>query len=314
MSIVVHIGDSGSATEDVQQRLCLVGCLEKSQVDGEFGETTALGVKAFCKRANVECDTQEERAGNVSTKIWNALIDATFALGDRTLFLKMPHFHGHDVFVLQRALGALGFNCAHIDGIFGATTEMALRKFQMNMGLPTDGIAGAYTYAALQRLKYSWEDKEVVQLDMPVGFARAADALEKKPICLFGTQEFTRLVAQRMHNLALATTPASKVVSADSLSVPPDANMLRVHIVLPDEKRSLLPRVTYGEHTLASRLRAAIAGLAHGIHLIEIELPGSVWEEAGIDRSAQHFAITLLDALCAAVTPPPQPTQPTHKV
>ena len=301
MNIVVHITDTGDAVKDVQERLCLVGCLEKSQVDGIFGDATAQGVKTFCKRENITDLTNEEIAGNITTRIWNALIDASFALGDRTLFLRMPHFHGHDVIVLQRALGALGFNCANIDGIFGATTESALRKFQMNMGLPTDGIAGAYTYAALRRLKYSWEDKEVVQLDMPVGFARAADALEKKPVCLFGTTPFTRLVANRMHNLALATTPASKVVSADSLSTPPNANMLRVHIVMPDEKRTLLPRVTYGEHTLASRLRAAIEGLTHGIHLIEVELPGYTWEDAGEDRSAQHFAITLLDALCTAL-------------
>ncbi len=302
MSIVVHIGDRGVGVKDVQQRLCLVGCLEKSQIDGIFGETTARGINTFCKRENIQCETEEERQGNVSTKIWNSLIDASFALGDRTLYLRMPHFHGHDVLVLQRALGALGFNCTNIDGIFGATTESALRKFQTNMGLPTDGIAGAYTYAALQRLKYSWVDKEVVQLDMPVGFARAADALEKKPICLFGTQPFTRIVAKRMHNLALATTPASKVVSAQALSVPPDSDMLRVHIVLPDEKKSLLPRVAYGEHTLASRLRAAIEGLRCGIHLIEIELPGSTWADAGEERSAQHFAITLLDALCAAIS------------
>ena len=301
MNIVVHINDTGDAVKDVQERLCLVGCLEKSQVDGEFGDTTAHAVQTFCKREKLIDLTEAERAGNVTNKIWNALIDASFAMGDRTLFLRMPHFHGHDVIVLQRALGALGFNCANIDGIFGATTESALRKFQMNMGLPTDGIAGAYTYAALRRLKYSWEGKEVVQLDMPVGFARAAEALEKKPICLFGTTPFTRDVSGRMHNLALATTPTSKVVSADSLSTPPDTDMLRVHIVMPDEKRTLLPRVTYGEHTLASRMRAAIEGLTHGIHLIEVELPGHAWEDAGEERSAQHFAITLLDALCAAL-------------
>ena len=32
-------------------------------------------------------------------------------------------------------------------------------------------------------------------------------------LCLFGTQEFTRSVASRMSNLALATNPASKIVS-----------------------------------------------------------------------------------------------------
>jgi hypothetical protein len=35
---------------------------------------------------------------------------------------------------------------------------------------------------------------------------------------------------------------------------------------------------------------------------IAIELPGRVWEDAGEGRSAQHFAITLLDALCTALS------------
>ena len=300
--VIVGVGDEGAAVLDVQQRLCLVGCLERAQVDGHFGEITARGVQAFCKRSHVEIENESENAGNVTQKIWNALIDASYAMGDRTLYLRMPHFHGHDVMVLQRALGALGFNCGTTDGIFGAKTESALRKFQTNMGLPTDGIAGAYTYAALQRLKYSWEDKEVVQLDMPIGFARAASVLERKPICLFGTCSFTRAVAHRMYNLALATTPSSKVVSAEALSVPPGADTLRVHIVMPNEKKSFLPRVAYGEHTLASRLRTAIEGLENGVHLIEVEVPGNTWEDAGEERSAQHFAITLLDALCAALS------------
>lgn len=34
---------------------------------------------------------------------------------------------------------------------------------------------------------------------------------------------------------------------------------------------------------------------------IAVELPGSMWEDAGMGRSAQHFAITLLDALCTAL-------------
>ena len=32
-----------------------------------------------------------------------------------------------------------------------------------------------------------------------------------------------------------------------------------------------------------------------------VELPGTVWEDAGEARSMQHYAITLLDALCSAL-------------
>ena len=52
-----------------------------------------------------------------------------------------------------------------------------------------------------------------------LGFARAADDARAQCARLFGTQDFTRSVASRMSNLALATNPASKIMSADSLLV-----------------------------------------------------------------------------------------------
>lgn len=290
--------DKGPAVEDVQQRLATIGLLDSSEVDGVFGDTTGEAVRAFCKQANLPVSDE------VDEKVWTALVDASFRLGDRTLYLRMPHFHGHDVVELQHALGALGFACGATDGIFGAFTELALRKFQMNLGLPSDGIAGAYTYAAIRNLHHSWEGKEAVHGSNHLGFARAADVLERNALCLFGTQSFTRSVASRMSNLALATNPASKIMSADSLLVAPDKQMLLVHIVLPDEHTTGMPRVSFeDESTLSLRLETAI-GVADSAapSRIAVELPGTMWEDAGEGRSAQHFAITLLDALCTALS------------
>ena len=291
--------DAGAAVEDVQQRLAIVGLLDASEIDGEFGDETAAAVRAFCERAGLPASDE------VDDKAWAALVDASFQLGDRTLYLRMPHFHGHDVLELQHALGALGFACGETDGIFGAFTELALRKFQLNLGLPSDGIAGAYTYAAIRNLHHSWEGKEAVHGSSHLGFARAADVLERNTLCLFGTQEFTRSVASRMSNLALATNPASKIVSADSLLVAPDTSMLLVHIALPDEPSAAsVPRVSYeAEDTLSLRLETAIGVAEESTpSRIAIELPGTVWEDAGEGRSAQHFAITLLDGLCSALS------------
>ncbi len=291
--------DKGPAVEDVQQRLVAVGVLDEAAVDGEFGDATAAAVRAFCKRSGLPLSDE------VTDKVWSALVDASFRLGDRTLYLRMPHFHGHDVFELQHALGALGFACGTVDGIFGAFTELALRKFQLNLGLPSDGIAGAYTYEAIRNLHHSWEGKEAVHGSSHLGFARAADVLEGNALCLFGTSEFTRSVASRMSNLALATNPASKIMSADSLLVAPDENMLLVHIVLPEERTiENVPRVSFeDEDTLSLRLETAI-GVADAASpsRIAVELPGSMWMDAGAGRSAQHFAITLLDALCMALS------------
>ena len=291
--------DTGPAVEDVQQRLVTIGLLDPADVDGAFGDTTAEAVQAFCGGAGLPLTDE------VTEKVWAALVDASFTLGDRTLYLRMPHFHGHDVLELQHALGALGFACGATDGIFGAFTELALRKFQLNLGLPSDGIAGAYTYAAIRNLHHSWEGKEAVHGSSHLGFARAADVLERNALCLFGTQDFTRSVASRMSNLALATNPASKIMSADSLLVAPDESMLLVHIVLPGELTvTTVPRVSFDdEETLSLRLETAI-GVADAASpsRIAVELPGIMWEDAGEGRSAQHFAITLLDALCTALS------------
>lgn len=289
-------GDSGAAVEDVQQRLELLGYLTSEQVTSAFDEATASAITEFCR------DYALAPTNEVDAKVWAALVDATFHLGDRTLYLRMPYLHGHDVLELQRALGALGFFYGDEDSIFGAHTEDALRKFQMNLGLPSDGIAGAYTFSAIHNLEHSWVGKGGMTSNLPLGFARAADVLEENALCLFGMDPFTRSVASRMSNLALATNPASRIVSAEALSVTPDENMLLVHVAL-DAGDDATPTVRYeDEATLPMRMASALK-MSHVTKPLRIRvvLPGTTWLDAGEDRSAQHFAINLLDALCTAL-------------
>lgn len=290
--------DRGAAVEDVQQRLAKLGYLTDCQINGYFGDDTIRALHDFCS------DNQLDPCEQVDRTVWAVLVDLTFNLGGRALYLRIPYFHGNDVRELQHALSALGFGTGEIDGFFGVHTEHALRKFQSNMGLPSDGIAGAYTYTALFNLQHSWEGKDAIPV-VNLGFARAANVLESNALCLFGTDGFTRSVASRMSNLALATNPMSRIVSADSLLVPPDNSMLLVQIVLPEvESAPSIPRVTYeDESSLAIRLKTAL-GVAESLEppRLALELPGMVWLEAGADRSAQHFAITLLDALCTALS------------
>jgi N-acetylmuramoyl-L-alanine amidase len=49
-------------------------------------------------------------------------------------------------------LNALGFDAGREDGILGPDTERAIRQFQRNAGLATDGVCGPATIAALDRL------------------------------------------------------------------------------------------------------------------------------------------------------------------
>jgi hypothetical protein len=56
---------------------------------------------------------------------------------------------GEDVKALQILLNGMGFNCGTADGIFGAKTLAAVKKFQKMCGLVADGIVGILTWSKL---------------------------------------------------------------------------------------------------------------------------------------------------------------------
>lgn len=88
--------------------------------------------------------------GKCDEPTWLALVEASWALGDRPLRLVAPFLRGDDVGALQASLGRLGFDCGRIDGIFGPATARALEDFQRNCGLEVDGIFGPATARALE--------------------------------------------------------------------------------------------------------------------------------------------------------------------
>ncbi|MGH3450571.1 MAG: N-acetylmuramoyl-L-alanine amidase, partial [Haloechinothrix sp.] len=76
-----------------------------------------------------------------------------YHLGSRPLaYLMSSQVHGDDVFTLQERLTELGYDSGRPDGAFGPHTEQALRSFQRDYGLVTDGICGAATVRALSQL------------------------------------------------------------------------------------------------------------------------------------------------------------------
>lgn len=58
--------------------------------------------------------------------------------------------YGDNLIELQARLQYLGFYHGEIDGHFGSGTEQALKKFQKQFGLPTDGVTGNNTRSKLE--------------------------------------------------------------------------------------------------------------------------------------------------------------------
>ncbi|MEA2498503.1 MAG: N-acetylmuramoyl-L-alanine amidase, partial [Actinomycetota bacterium] len=146
MSRLIRIGDRSERVLDVQFRLRALG-LSIEDEPGHFDAGTAAAVRAFQQRRAILVD------GIVGPQTWNALVEASWVLGDRVLYLKHPPMRGDDVAMLQRRLNALGFDAGREDGIFGRLAYKAVLAFQKEYGIAEDGMFGAHTHKALAGLR-----------------------------------------------------------------------------------------------------------------------------------------------------------------
>ena len=138
---LLRLGDRGDAVRDLQDRL--TQCGYKITQDGVFGPETGDALRAFQDRRGVRVD------GVCGSETWSALIESSYALGDRLLYLHAPMLRGDDVAELQHRLNALGFDAGREDGILGPESEGALRQFQRERGLVPDAVCGPATITAL---------------------------------------------------------------------------------------------------------------------------------------------------------------------
>lgn len=223
MRTMHHESNTELAIPELQRRLAMLGYhLGDEAEKGVFGERTATAVAAFKEANDLGFDYV------VDQTTWTALKDASMQIGDRLLYLHMPHFRGRDVSELQGALSSMGFACA-LDGSFGPETEQALRDFQDNMCLDPTGILDDDSLDAILRLRHLWDGKRgFIVAGRVLTAARCATVLEDTCVCVFGTDEATRAIANRVANLARATTVKSRIVSASALATEPGKDMLLV--------------------------------------------------------------------------------------
>lgn len=166
MELIRH-GSTGPEVEDVERRLEALGyaCGGDPSV---FDQDTEAAVRAFQQQRGLIAD------GIIGPETWQALVGASYRLGDRLVYVTRPMLYGDDVRDLQRRLNRLGFDSGYDDGLYGRQTVAAVREFQLNAGLLQDGIAGPETIAHLVRLHRAHQEA-------PVAAVREREALRRPP-------------------------------------------------------------------------------------------------------------------------------------
>lgn len=294
-------GAQGVGVEDIQERLGRLGYeIDAAELKGAaFGSSTAKAVARFRLEHGLELGTA------VDTPTWSALVDEGYQLGDRTLYLRLPNFHGADVRKLQNCLNILGFSCGAPDGYYGAYTESAVKEFQESMGSLADGMCFQDTFDAIERLHHVWAGKPA-KGPHPMGgmgYARAASVLESTKLTITGEDPISRNIASRIWNLASATTDTSGLsLIGRPGEVSPDNVALIVLATSPLPDDAKVQNVSMDDvETLPRRLRAALAAAKGDVPVLRIELPlGLGYDGTFTTGDSQTFAVMLLDALCTA--------------
>jgi len=148
-------GSRGPAVRHLRAELTDLGLLPAPQHSDAveldlFDQQLDEAVRSFQQSRGISVD------GIVGPSTTRALDEARRRLGDRLLYHSVSHpFTGDDVLELQARLADMGFDVGRVDGIFGNRTEDALREFQRNRGLATDGTCGPVTLRELTRLQRS---------------------------------------------------------------------------------------------------------------------------------------------------------------
>ena len=163
----------------------------------------------FCARtAEVVSEFQKLRGlpatGTCDHITWTTLVESSWVLGARLLYLTSPHMRGDDVQAMQTVLAKLGFDCGRADGIFGPKTLRALTEFQQNYGITADGICGVNSIRALERTSsQSGDGPGIVTVREYETLLTSPDHSERPRIvigCFDDNTRLTRLLVRELRN------------------------------------------------------------------------------------------------------------------
>ncbi len=138
----LQMGSTGQAVKELETLLAHWGYYF-GPIDGIFGPWVQNAVKAYQHRVFLVED------GIVGSLTWQALYS-----GAPNMPILMNGSSGNAVKIVQNVLKFNGYYFGFVDGFFGTMTDVAVRYFQLNKGLPQDGIVGYRTWHALSKLPH----------------------------------------------------------------------------------------------------------------------------------------------------------------
>lgn len=146
-------GDSGTVVKAIQEALKELGFYTKS-IDSKYGSGTAQAVKDFQEKNKLpasgiadqntqyllfEGKPRNIRGNETDVKTLPPISGYTIRPGDR----------GDAVIEVQQTLTQLKYYSGAIDGDYGSGTQTAVKAFQKDNKLTSDGVIGSKTFAAL---------------------------------------------------------------------------------------------------------------------------------------------------------------------
>lgn len=140
-----HPGDKGHQITEIQQALTAHGY--DTDADGDYGDSTQAAVRQFQADHGLDCD------GIIGAATYEALMGEAMpenrtSQGGAASDALPAVTADNEVRVIQQALANNGYT-VDVDGVFGVGTEQAIRQFQADHGLETDGIVGQSTFMPL---------------------------------------------------------------------------------------------------------------------------------------------------------------------
>ena len=233
-------GDESDDVVALQQKLATAGFALALSANGIFDASTAAAVADFQASRGLSVD------GICGPHTWTALQEASWALGDRNLFLSQPMLRGDDVAELQLRLGSMGFDAGRVDGIFGPDTAGAVEEFQLNSGLVADAVCGPETTAALLRMSARVTPATVATVRERAKLQRAPRRLTEQHIMIASSNTMAAVAGELATGLRRSGATVSEACDWPETQRVDEANRLEVDVylgLLPSEEAAC--RVAY---------------------------------------------------------------------